>query len=52
MNILVCFVKNAVANAVCMSIIGSMSGPVFPGLLALANEVLPNEIHMISMAML
>jgi hypothetical protein len=52
MNLLVWFVNSNVENAVSTSIIGFVYGPIFPATLALANDLLPPEVHMVSMALM
>ncbi|KAF9480471.1 MFS general substrate transporter [Pholiota conissans] len=52
MQILIWVVNSDVENAFSTSMIGLFYGPVFPASLALANDVLPSEIRMISMALI
>jgi len=39
-------------NAFCIGIIGLAYGPVFPASLTLVNDILPPDIHMVSMAII
>jgi hypothetical protein len=50
MTILIYFVDAILANAICASVIGLALGPIFPATLFLANELMPKEVHMVSMA--
>ncbi|TFK41367.1 major facilitator superfamily domain-containing protein [Crucibulum laeve] len=52
MQILVWLINSIFANALFASIIGLMCGPVFPACLAIANAILPAEVHMVSMALI
>jgi len=50
MQLLIWFVNSNVQNAFSTSIIGLAYGPVFPAALTLANDILPPDIRMVSMA--
>ncbi|KDQ54735.1 hypothetical protein JAAARDRAFT_692970, partial [Jaapia argillacea MUCL 33604] len=52
MNILIWFINSTVENALSTSIIGLVYGPIFPGTLGLSNDILPEDVHMISMAIM
>jgi len=52
MQLLIWFVNSNAANAFFTSVIGLLFGPVFPSTLTLATMVLPEETHMVSMALL
>lgn len=52
MQILILVVNSNVENAFSTGMIGLFYGPVFPGCLAQANDILPSEIRMISMALM
>lgn len=52
MQIIIWFVNSAIVNGVATAIVGVVYGPLFPGTLALANDVLPPQVHMINMALL
>ncbi|KAG5648169.1 hypothetical protein DXG03_006124 [Asterophora parasitica] len=39
-------------NAVSASVVGVLYGPLFPGILRLATDILPSEVHMISMGII
>ncbi|KAF9480470.1 MFS general substrate transporter [Pholiota conissans] len=45
-------VKSTIENAVAASLIGLLYGPIFPGCLSMATEVLPVEVHMVAMALI
>ncbi|KAF8807212.1 MFS general substrate transporter [Phlegmacium glaucopus] len=50
MQLLIWFVNSNVQNAFFTSIIGLVYGPIFPAALTLANDILPPDICMVSMA--
>lgn len=52
MHILIWFVNSNVENAFSTGIVGLMYGPIFPGTLFLATEVLPKEVHLFTMAIM
>ncbi|KAG0702706.1 major facilitator superfamily domain-containing protein, partial [Suillus ampliporus] len=52
MTILIWFVDSTVENALSSAVVGLMYGPIFPGTLGLCNDVLPRDVHMVSMAIL
>jgi fucose permease len=52
MQLLIWFVNSNVQNAFSTGIIGLAYGPVFPASLTLANDILPPDIHMVSMAIM
>jgi hypothetical protein len=52
MNLLIWFVNSNVENAFSTAFIGFVSGPLFPGTLRFANDILPNDVHMISMSIM
>ena len=52
LNILIWVVNSNLGNAICIASIGLMLGPVFPATLTLANEVLPMDVRMVSMALM
>ncbi|KAF5355973.1 hypothetical protein D9756_004247 [Leucocoprinus leucothites] len=52
LQVLVWVVKSNVQNSVATAFIGLFYGPVFPGALGMANDVLPEEVHMVSMALM
>ncbi|KAF8971543.1 major facilitator superfamily domain-containing protein [Flammula alnicola] len=52
MQILIWTVNSNIENAFSTSIVGLVYGPVFPACLALANDILPSEIRMVSMALI
>jgi fucose permease len=52
MQLLIWFVNSNIQNAFSTSIIGLAYGPVFPASLTLANDILPPDIHMVSMAIM
>ncbi|KAJ6519608.1 major facilitator superfamily domain-containing protein [Mycena sanguinolenta] len=52
MQILIWLVNSNIENAVSASLIGLFFGPVFPACLELANDILPAEVSMISMAII
>jgi hypothetical protein len=52
MQLLIWLVNSNIQNAFSTSIIGLAYGPVFPASLTLANDILPPDIHMVSMAIM
>ena len=52
MQLLIWFVNSNIQNAFSTAIIGLAYGPVFPASLTLANDILPSDIHMVSMAIM
>ncbi|KAH7921947.1 MFS general substrate transporter [Leucogyrophana mollusca] len=50
MHILIWFVNSTIENALSTAVVGLVYGPMFPSSLGLANEVLPEDVHMVSMA--
>ena len=52
MQLLIWFVNSNIQNAFSTGIIGLAYGPVFPASLTLANDILPPDIHMVSMAIM
>jgi fucose permease len=52
MQLLLWFVNSNIQNAFSIGIIGLAYGPVFPASLTLANDILPPDIHMVSMAIM
>ena len=52
MQLLIWFVNSNIQNAFYIGIIGLVYGPVFPASLTLANDILPPDIHMVSMAIM
>lgn len=52
MQLLIWFINSNLQNAVYASVIGALYGPIFPAILRLANDILPSEVHMISMGLI
>jgi hypothetical protein len=52
MQLLIWFVNSNIQNAFSTGIVGLVYGPVFPASLTLANDTLPPDIHMLSMAIM
>ena len=52
MQLLIWFVNSNIQNAFSTGIIGLAYGPVFPASLTLVNDILPPDIHMVSMAIM
>ncbi|KAJ7071235.1 hypothetical protein C8F01DRAFT_1362977 [Mycena amicta] len=52
MQLLMWFIKSTIENGVSASLIGIFYGPIFPVILEVANDLLPVEVHMISMAII
>lgn len=52
LHITIWTVHSFIENAFAAALIGALYGPIFPGNLALANDVLPNELHMVTMAIM
>ncbi|PFH46989.1 hypothetical protein AMATHDRAFT_77416 [Amanita thiersii Skay4041] len=52
MHLLIWFTKSIFGNALCASIIGLLYGPVFPAFLSMATDILPTDVHLVSMAII
>ncbi|KAJ7492833.1 MFS general substrate transporter [Mycena latifolia] len=52
MQLFIWFIDSNVENAVSTALIGALFGPLFPACLELANDLLPVEVNMISMAII
>jgi len=52
LQVLVWVVKSNVQNSITTAFIGLLYGPIFPGILGIANDVLPGEVHMVAMALM
>ena len=52
MHLLIWLTKSVFGNALCASIIGFLYGPIYPNLLSMATEVLPDEVHLVSMSLM
>ncbi|KAG2080681.1 major facilitator superfamily domain-containing protein, partial [Suillus cothurnatus] len=52
MTILIWFINSTIENAFSSAVVGLMYGPIFPGTLGLCNDILPRDVHMVSMAIL
>lgn len=52
MQLQIWFVNSNIQNALATSIIGMVYGPVFPACLSLANDILPSEVRLVSMALM
>ncbi len=52
MNLLILLVQSVIENAISAAIVGLVLGPMFPSTLVLATDILPEEIHVISLNLL
>lgn len=52
LQVLVWVVHSYTQNSIAAGFIGLFYGPVFPAALAMANDVLPEEVHMVVMALM
>ncbi|KAJ3507663.1 hypothetical protein NLJ89_g6181 [Agrocybe chaxingu] len=52
MQILIWTVNSNAQNAFATCVIGLVFGPIFPAILTLANDILPSEVRMVSMALI
>ncbi|KAF5377677.1 hypothetical protein D9615_005185 [Tricholomella constricta] len=52
LHLLIWFINSNIQNAVSACVFGVLYGPLFPAILRLANDVLPLEVHMISMGVI
>ncbi|KAI0336059.1 MFS general substrate transporter [Cubamyces sp. BRFM 1775] len=50
MHLLILLVPSFVGNAVCTAIIGTVYGPIFPANIASTRDLLPAEVHLVSLA--
>lgn len=52
MQLFIWFVNSNIQNSLSTSIIGLAYGPIYPATLTLANDILPPDICMVSMAVM
>jgi fucose permease len=52
LGLLVWFVNSNIGDAFSTGIFGLVCGPVFPATLSLANSLLPEEVHLVSMGLM
>ncbi|CDO72449.1 hypothetical protein BN946_scf184977.g150 [Trametes cinnabarina] len=52
MNLLILLVPSFIENAISTAVIGTVYGPIFPANLASARDLLPAELHMVSLAIM
>ncbi|KAI0670133.1 major facilitator superfamily domain-containing protein [Trametes maxima] len=52
MHLLILLVPSFVENAVSTAIIGTVYGPIYPANLASARDLLPTEVHLVSLAVI
>lgn len=52
LQVLIWVVQSHVQNSVAAGFIGLFYGPIFPAALAMANDILPEEVHMNVMALM
>ncbi|EGO03178.1 hypothetical protein SERLA73DRAFT_101296 [Serpula lacrymans var. lacrymans S7.3] len=52
MHLLIWFIHSDIANSLSAAVVGLCYGPIFPSTLDLANGVLPEDVHMVSMAII
>lgn len=52
MHLLILFIKSFVVNTFCVAIVGLAYASIFPGNMGQANEVFPDDIRMIGMALM
>lgn len=52
LHLTIMLVHSAAENAGAASFIGLLYGPIFPGCLGLAIDVLPATVHMVAMALM
>lgn len=45
-------VKSSIENAIATSLTGVFYGPVFPACLSMANDILPDDVHMVAMSLM
>ncbi|KAL1952199.1 hypothetical protein VTO73DRAFT_1348 [Trametes versicolor] len=50
MHLLILLVPSFVENAISTAVIGAVYGPVFPSNLDSARDLLPTEVHLVSLA--
>ena len=51
MHLLIWFVNSNIENSFSTAVIGIVYGPIWPCSLATATDLLPPEVHMVSMAL-
>lgn len=52
MQLLVCFVNSNIENSFSTGVIGLVFAPVWVGGVRMATELLPPEVHMVTMALM
>ncbi|KAI8995344.1 MFS general substrate transporter [Trametes punicea] len=52
MNLLILLVPSFIENAVSTAVVGTVYGPIFPANLASARDLLPAEVHLVSLAII
>lgn len=52
MHLLILLVPSFVENAISTAVIGAVYGPVFPSNLDSARDLLPTEVHLVSLAVM
>lgn len=50
MHLCIWFVPSFIENAVSTAIVGLMYGPIYPANLGIARDLLPTEVHLVSLA--
>ncbi|PIL29597.1 hypothetical protein GSI_08233 [Ganoderma sinense ZZ0214-1] len=50
MHLLIWFVPSFIENAVSTAVVGLVYGPIYPANLATTRDLLPTEVHLVSMA--
>ena len=50
MHLLIWFVPSCIENAVSASIVGLVYGPIYPANIGIARDLLPPEVHLVSLA--
>ncbi|KIJ68723.1 hypothetical protein HYDPIDRAFT_81703 [Hydnomerulius pinastri MD-312] len=52
MHLTIWLINSVIENGIAAAVVGSVFGPIYPAMLGFANEVLPSDVHMVSMTIL
>jgi fucose permease len=52
LHLIIWLVKSTIVDALAVSFVGVLYGPIFPACLAMANDILPEDVQMVAMALM
>ena len=50
MHLLIWLVPSCIENAISAAVVGLVYGPIYPANIAIARDLLPTEVHLVSLA--